>query len=182
MRSIVSLKHAPFLRPDTSTFYTRCWNNKSPLPPSPWIAPSLTNCSPRLAPSLTQVLEREMRTDETLYDAILNGAVPTVDTIYRFMTYLKVGAPGYGLFRPLPGTLTPVSPPRLPPTKDRAGYSVECNIIALIYLNRITLTPSAAAPTAQSWRALWATAVIVAQKMCESSRIQAPTWPYLVLI
>ena len=39
---------------------------------------------------LPQVLEREMRTDETLYDAILQGAVPTVDTIYRFMTYLKV--------------------------------------------------------------------------------------------
>ena len=51
------------------------------------------------------------------------------------------------------------------PPQDRAGYSVECNIIALIYLNRITLTPHAATPTAQSWRALWATAVIVAQKM-----------------
>ena len=85
------------------------------------------------------VLEREMNTDESMYDEILTGRVPTIDTIHRFMCYLN----------------------------HRAGFSTECNVIALMYVNRITLVKSAVSVTTHSWRALWAIAVIVAQKFWE---------------
>jgi Cyclin, N-terminal domain len=48
--------------------------------------------------------------------------------------------------------------------KEHARYPTECNIIALIYTNRITAMGSMAL-TMQNWRAVWVVSVILAQKM-----------------
>ena len=45
----------------------------------------------------------------------------------------------------------------------RAGFSTECNVIALMYVNRITLLKNAVPVTTHSWRALWAIAVIIGE-------------------
>ena len=48
--------------------------------------------------------------------------------------------------------------------KEHARYPTECNIIALIYTNRITAMGSMAL-TMQNWRAVWVVSIILAQKM-----------------
>lgn len=62
--------------------------------------------------------------------------MPTIDTIYRYISLIYRGA----------------------------GYSPECNIIALVFINRITTTHGILL-TMQNWRALWLVAVILAQKV-----------------
>lgn len=47
-----------------------------------------------------------------------------------------------------------------------AGYSVECNIFALIYINRITIGNKMPL-TMQNWRGLWIACVIIAQKVSD---------------
>ena len=55
--------------------------------------------------------------------------------------------------------------------QERAGYSVEVNIIALYYLNKICVSGQAPV-TVHSWRALWSTAIIIAQKTWEDVPIR----------
>ena len=47
---------------------------------------------------------------------------------------------------------------------EQIKYDRECNIMALVYINRIT-TANNMALTAQNWRMLWLIAVMVAQKV-----------------
>ena len=53
---------------------------------------------------------------------------------------------------------------------EQIKYDRECNIIALVYLNRIT-TANNMALTARNWRMLWLLAVMVAQKVRDSIEI-----------
>lgn len=46
----------------------------------------------------------------------------------------------------------------------RAGYSIECNILALVYITRIT-SQHKLALTVKNWRGLWISSVILAQKV-----------------
>ena len=46
----------------------------------------------------------------------------------------------------------------------RAGYSIECNILALVYITRIT-SQHKIALTVSNWRGLWVSCVILAQKV-----------------
>ena len=64
-------------------------------------------CRPSKIPH--DVLLRERQSDEKMYEEILAGRVPTVDTIFKYMMYVKT----------------------------RAGYSTECNVFALIYINKM---------------------------------------------
>lgn len=47
---------------------------------------------------------------------------------------------------------------------DRARYSIECNILALIYVNRMTQRKNFAL-TMDNWRGFWISAAILAQKV-----------------
>ena len=55
--------------------------------------------------------------------------------------------------------------------QERAGYSVEVNVIAMYYLNKICAEGHVPV-TVHSWRALWSTAVIIAQKTWEDVPIR----------
>lgn len=67
---------------------------------------------------------------------ILAGRVPMFFTVFRFMVHLH----------------------------EQIQYDRECNIIALVYVNRIT-TANDLALTARNWRLLWLLAIMVAQKV-----------------
>ena len=64
-------------------------------------------CHPSKIPH--DVLLRERQSDEKMYEEVLAGRVPTVDTIFKYMMYLKT----------------------------RAGYSTDCNVFALMYINKM---------------------------------------------
>mmetsp|Transcript_28647 Transcript_28647/g.48356 ORF Transcript_28647/g.48356 Transcript_28647/m.48356 type:complete len:345 (-) Transcript_28647:343-1377(-) len=76
------------------------------------------------------------REDEVTKPYILEGRVPMFFTVFRFMIHLH----------------------------EQIKYDRECNIMALVYLNRIT-TANNMALTNQNWRLLWLLAVMVAQKV-----------------
>lgn len=82
------------------------------------------------------ILQHETLNDASLREKLLRGVVPTCDTIYRFLALLS----------------------------SSACYSAQCNIIALIYLNRIT-SRNKIALTMKNWRGLWTSSVILAQKV-----------------
>lgn len=79
---------------------------------------------------------REASSDPVLKGLLLAGVVPSVNTIYRFMTFLF----------------------------NRCQCPIECHVIALVYMNRITAKPNVVV-TEQSWRLMWVTAIVIAQKM-----------------
>ena len=64
-------------------------------------------CRPSKIPH--DVLLRERQSDEKMYEEVLAGRVPTVDTIFKYMMYLKT----------------------------RSGYSIDCNVFALMYINKM---------------------------------------------
>ena len=55
--------------------------------------------------------------------------------------------------------------------QERARYSVEVNIIAMFYLNQVCISGHVPV-TVHSWRALWSTAIIIAQKTWEEVPIR----------
>ena len=91
----------------------------------------------------SEMLLRESENDKELSQQLLAGNVPTLDTIYSYIRLLK----------------------------ERSGYPTECNIIALIYTNRIT-SMSSLPLTMQNWRAVWIVAVILAQKMWDDTPLK----------
>jgi regulation of enolase protein 1 (concanavalin A-like superfamily) len=91
----------------------------------------------------SEVLVRESENDIELCQQLRLGNVPTLDTIYRYIRLLK----------------------------ERSGYPAECNIIALIYTNRIT-SMSSIPLTMQNWRAIWVVAAILAQKMWDDKPLK----------
>ena len=159
--------------------------------------PSLpTDCGGPCHPSQisSAVLEREMRADESMYDEILTGQVPTIDTIHR-----SVLQPSYLYTHILSSTLNTyillhqyinnhfnlplaihtfsnylVNHRFMCYLNHRAGFSTECNVIALMYVNRITLLKSAVPVTTHSWRALWAISVVIGRYSFPSPTLSSP--------
>jgi hypothetical protein len=63
--------------------------------------------------------------------------------------------------------------------RSRSHYSVECNIIALVYLNRMT-TLSRLPLTMNNWRALWVTCIIIAQKFWEDNPLKTSAFSIIL--
>ena len=63
--------------------------------------------------------------------------------------------------------------------KEHARYPTECNIIALIYTNRITAMGSMAL-TMQNWRAVWVVSIILAQKMWDDLPLKTSSFAYIL--
>mmetsp|Transcript_7260 Transcript_7260/g.7343 ORF Transcript_7260/g.7343 Transcript_7260/m.7343 type:complete len:481 (-) Transcript_7260:770-2212(-) len=91
----------------------------------------------------SEMVLRESENDKELSLELLAGNVPTLDTIYSYIRLIK----------------------------ERSSYPTECNIIALIYTNRVT-SMSSLPLTMQNWRAIWVVAVILAQKMWDDSPLK----------
>eukprot|EP00607_Mallomonas_marina_P009022 CAMPEP_0182418982 /NCGR_PEP_ID=MMETSP1167-20130531/3359_1 /TAXON_ID=2988 /ORGANISM="Mallomonas Sp, Strain CCMP3275" /LENGTH=289 /DNA_ID=CAMNT_0024593505 /DNA_START=82 /DNA_END=951 /DNA_ORIENTATION=- len=85
--------------------------------------------------------------DEVLNQKILAGAAPTIDTIYRYFNLIY----------------------------RAAHYSPECNIIALIYINRIcTITKMPL--TMRNWRAVWLVTIMLAQKVWDDQPLKTSSF------
>lgn len=89
--------------------------------------------------------------DPVLRAKLLNKSVPHVDTIVRFMKLLQ----------------------------QCGKYSEECNILALVYLNRMNSTQRFAL-TMTNWRAVWLSCIIIAQKMWDDRPLKTSAFTVLV--
>eukprot|EP01031_Cornospumella_fuschlensis_P027136 gene27136-32780_t len=99
------------------------------------------------------ILAHETVNDTELRDKLLAGLVPTVDSIYRFISYLHLSA----------------------------KFSAQCNIIALIYMNRITASKSNRfALTASNWRGIWVAAILIAQKFMDDTPLKTSSFTALL--
>jgi hypothetical protein len=56
-----------------------------------------------------------------------------------------------------------------------AEYSVECNILALIYINRITANHQFPL-TMRNWRGIWVAAIIIAQKVWDDHHLKTSSF------
>jgi Cyclin, N-terminal domain len=63
--------------------------------------------------------------------------------------------------------------------KEHARYPTECNIIALIYTNRMTSMGSMPL-TMQNWRAIWVIAIILAQKMWDDQPLKTSSFAHML--
>lgn len=93
------------------------------------------------------ILAKETQNDPELLEKILNGEVPTVDTILRFLAWLH----------------------------ESAAYSSECNIMAFVYLKRL-INAGKIELTATNWRGLWVGAITVAQKMWDDTPLRTSSF------
>lgn len=60
-----------------------------------------------------------------------------------------------------------------------AKYSTECNIIALVYLNRMSSSANLSL-SMQNWRCVWLTCIILAQKMWDDRPLKTSAFTQLV--
>ena len=63
--------------------------------------------------------------------------------------------------------------------KEQSRYPTECNIIALIYTNRMTSMGSMPL-TMLNWRAIWAVSVILAQKMWDDTPLKTSAFVHIL--
>lgn len=63
--------------------------------------------------------------------------------------------------------------------KEHARYPTECNIIALIYTNRMT-SMGAMPLTMKNWRSIWAVSVILAQKMWDDQPLKTSSFVHIL--
>ena len=63
--------------------------------------------------------------------------------------------------------------------KEQSGYPTECNIIALIYTNRLSALGRMSL-TMQNWRAIWAVSVILAQKMWDDIPLKTSSFAQIL--
>ena len=63
--------------------------------------------------------------------------------------------------------------------KEQSGYPTECNIIALIYTNRMT-SMGCMSLTMENWRAVWAVTVILAQKMWDDTPLKTSAFAHIL--
>mmetsp|Transcript_26305 Transcript_26305/g.37625 ORF Transcript_26305/g.37625 Transcript_26305/m.37625 type:complete len:418 (-) Transcript_26305:316-1569(-) len=86
------------------------------------------------------LLRAETVDDLELQMKIIAGVVPTVDTVFRFLSMIF----------------------------SRARYSAECNIIAWTFVTRLTADKTLNL-TMKNWRGVWVAAIMVAQKMWDDN-------------
>eukprot|EP01038_Epipyxis_sp_PR26KG_P006195 gene6195-8532_t len=97
------------------------------------------------------ILNHETLNDTELREKIIGGVVPTVDTIFRFINFLSVNA----------------------------KYSLECNIISLIYVNRLT-TAACMPLTMKNWRGIWISTIILAQKVWDDNPLTTSSFSHFL--
>lgn len=143
------------------------------------------------------VLYRESENDDELRKLLIAGSVPTVEVIYRFEAVMCsiILAPSFcniwrngslksRLFRSyclfsLEVTIFSAFCRYLTLLKEHARYPSECNIVAIIYTNRITsmgLMPL----TVYNWRAIWVVSVIIAQKMWDDKPLKTSSFVHIL--
>ena len=82
------------------------------------------------------LIVEETQNDTALHSLIKSGEVPSIFELIEYITFIY----------------------------NAVGYSAECNIIALIYTNRV-LSTSSMCLTNSNWRALWTTSILLVQKV-----------------
>jgi hypothetical protein len=96
-------------------------------------------------------LQQQCLEDAELRDKLLRGQLPSVSTIYHFLSYINT----------------------------TARYSPPCNIVAMIYLNRVCSAQSF--PLANTtWRGVWTAAIIIAQKVWEDRPLKTSSFAQLL--
>lgn len=74
----------------------------------------------------------------------MQGRVPSLGEVFNYMTYLYQGS---------------------------TFYSPECNIMALVYINRLT-GPGKLPVTVDNWRSIWLVAIMIAQKVWDDKPVR----------
>ena len=72
-----------------------------------------------------------------------------------------------------------MSPRYLNLLKEHARYPTECNIVALIYTNRMTSMGSMPL-TMRNWRAVWVISIILAQKMWDDRPLRSSAFAIIL--
>lgn len=99
------------------------------------------------------LLAHESMHDHALRAALLSHQVPTCETVYSYLLLLS----------------------------RAAGFGAECNVIALVYVNRIA-THHSLALTMSNWRGLWTAAVILAQKVWDDTSLRTSAFAPLLAV
>lgn len=139
------------------------------------IPPTIFDVFPDIAPAVGGTLHynesnvpMEAIRDIPLRESIFAGLVPSAEMIVRY---------DLALFIVILLLLSFISPFGRFTTyiSSRAGLSGECNIIALIYINR--LTNMAHFPlTKSNWRGIWLSCLIIAQKVWNDNPIRTSSF------
>jgi hypothetical protein len=98
-------------------------------------------------PISDELLQREASGNNKLFDYLRLGIVPPLYTVYKFLIFVNINA----------------------------KYSMECNIIALVFLNRVTST-SGIVLTSINWRMLLIISIILAQKVWDDSALKTSSF------
>ena len=93
---------------------------------------------------------KEAANDPVLRAAVDSGLIPSIETILKFLNLIH-----------------------------RADYPSECNIICLIYINRMTSSGSMLL-TMENWKGVWLGAVILSQKLWSDNPMSTATFAALV--
>lgn len=100
------------------------------------------------------LLDAETLGDEELRAKIIAGIVPTVDTVFRLT-----------IPNPFREKILSVVLRFFNMVFSSANYSAECNIIAWIFVTRLTSGETPTSITMRNWRGVWLAAIIIAQKV-----------------
>jgi hypothetical protein len=95
------------------------------------------------ATDTSQTSSKEISNKSILREKFLSGAVPSLTVIYNFLRHIFI----------------------------MTNYSPECNIVALYYINRIRIEYRMPV-TSINWRILWASAIIIAQKVWDDKSMK----------
>jgi len=99
----------------------------------------------------SHALSNDAVNDQALQQKILTGTVPSLQTIYRFLSIIY----------------------------SAAQYSPECNIIALIYINRMASLKKMPL-SMKNWRAVWLACVILAQKVWDDKPLKTGSFSSII--
>jgi hypothetical protein len=103
------------------------------------------NLVPRIDPSDIEscMLDHE-NGDEILHGHVVENRVPSLSEVFRFVTFLYQGS---------------------------TFYSPECNIMALVYINRLTVAGKLPM-SFDNWRSIWLVVIMIAQKVWDDRPIR----------
>lgn len=93
------------------------------------------------------MVERECQDNDSLRRKLKNGSLPLLDSICRFLLYINY----------------------------KAKYSLECNLIALVYVNRIVGLRKVRL-SKENWRVIWIGCLIIAQKVWDDKSLRSSSF------
>ena len=114
------------------------------------------NVVPELPPELggvftspipEKLIEKESQDNEDLRQKLKDGRIPLIDNICRFLLYINY----------------------------KANYSLECNLIALVYVNRIVGLRKIRLSN-ENWRLTWIGCLIIAQKVWDDKSLRSSSF------